>query len=111
MLSVLISCCASEFFSAGKSSSCSEFFLHKELVLQLFCSNFFLPSYLSHYIRANIAITGIEIAYLGKKNFLNELHANYIGLFLLVSVDLLVAEEQKSDARFCGVEQKLLKLH
>lgn len=111
MLSVLISCCASEFFSAGKSSSCSEFFLHKELVLQLFCSNFFLPSYLSHYIRANIAITGIEIAYLGKKNFLNELRANYIGLFLLVSVDLLVAEEQKSDARFCGVEQKLLKLH
>jgi len=111
VLSVLISCCASEFFSAGKSSSCSEFFLHKELVLQLFCSNFFLPSYLSHYIRANIAITGIEIAYLGKKNFLNELHANYIGLFLLVSVDLLVAEEQKSDARFCGVEQKLLKLH
>lgn len=79
--------------------------------MQLFCSNFFLPSYLSHYSRANIAITGIEIAYLGKKNFLNELRANYIGLFLLVSVDLLVAEEQKSDARFCGVEQKLLKLH
>lgn len=103
MLSVLISCCASEFFSAGNA------FLHREL--QLFCSNFFLPSYLSHYSRANIAITGIEIAYLGKKNFLNELRANYIGLFLLVSVDLLVAEEQKSDARFCGVEQKLLKLH
>lgn len=105
MLSVLISCCASEFFSAGNA------FLHEELVLQLFCSNFFLPSYLSHYSRANIAITGIELAYLGKKNFLNELHANYIGLFLLVSVDLLVAEEQNSDARFCGVEQKLLKLH